>query len=229
MSARARRALLAALILLAATSSAHGQIAVFDASAFVKLASEVRTLEQQLAQAEASLQAMTGGRGMQLLLSGTVRNYLPPDWATMLRATQGASTPYGALSADTQAELHANAVLSSQELGGLSSAGNEQLLASRQSVALLQSIAHAALANSSSRFSELQQLINAIATATDQKASLDLHARIAAEQGMLQNEQTKLQVLYQSALAQRWAGEQRLREQVIVAHGSFALRFEPVP
>ena len=51
----------------------------------------------------------------------------------------------------------------------------------------------------SDRFTSLQQLISAIGGATDQKASLDLNARIAAEQGMLQNEQTKLQVLYQVA------------------------------
>jgi type IV secretion system protein VirB5 len=103
------------------------------------------------------------------------------------------------------------------------------VLAQRQSIALMQAITRAALANSSNRFSALQQLITAIAAAGDQKASLDLNARIAAEQGMLQNEHTKLQVLYQTTVAERWADEQRVREHVIAAHGSFATRFQPAP
>jgi hypothetical protein len=46
---------------------------------------------------------------------------------------------------------------------------------------------------------------------------------------MLQNEQNKLAVLYQGAQAARWAGEERRVEQVVVAHGRFAERFQPVP
>src|SRR2546429_8104657 len=84
--------------------------------------------------------------------------------------------------------------------------------AQRQSAALLEALTHQALANSSSRFAAIQQLIDAIARAGDQKAILDLQARIAAELGMLQNEQTKLQALYQSAEAQQWADAQRLGE-----------------
>ena len=55
-----------------------------------------------------------------------------------------------------------------------------------------------ALEVTSERFASLQQLIDAIPGATDPKAVLDLQARIAAEQAMLQNEQTKLMVLYQA-------------------------------
>ena len=47
----------------------------------------------------------------------------------------------------------------------------------------------------SSRFASIQELIDAIARALDQKGILELAARINAEQGMLQNEQTKLNVL----------------------------------
>ena len=81
-------------------------------------------------------------------------------------------------------------------------------------------MARAALQNSSDRFASLQQLITAIGTAADQKGSLDLTARIAAEEGMLQNEQTKLQSLYQVAQSQEWARAQRAREQAIADQGS---------
>ena len=49
---------------------------------------------------------------------------------------------------------------------------------------------------------------------------MDLQARIAAEQGMLANEQTKLQVLHQAAQAEEWARVQRAREQAIADIGS---------
>jgi type IV secretion system protein VirB5 len=46
---------------------------------------------------------------------------------------------------------------------------------------------------------------------------------------MLQNEQTKLQVLYQLAQSQSAMVAQQAREQIIAGHGSFATRFQPVP
>jgi type IV secretion system protein VirB5 len=98
----------------------------------------------------------------------------------------------------------------------------------RQSIALLQALTQDALSNTSERFSAVQQLINAIPTARDPKGILDLQARIGAEQGMLQNEQNKLQVLFETALSQEWELQQRQREQILAGHGRFATRFEPV-
>lgn len=222
------------LVLLLGAPLAHAQMAVFDAATAVQLIMQVRTLEQQLTTARAQLlqaqslaQSMTGSRGMQGLLGNLVRNYLPADFRSLQRA--GSSTSYGALSADLQSALSALSILSQSQLSGLSTAGSGTIYSRRQSIALQQAIARQALAHSSSNFNSLQQLIDAIGTARDSKASMDLQARIAAEQGMLQNEQTKLQVLYQGALAEQWAGEQRVREQVIAAHGRFDSRFQPVP
>jgi type IV secretion system protein VirB5 len=92
-----------------------------------------------------------------------------------------------------------------------------------------QALSHQALSNSSSRFASLQSLIAAISSASDQKGILDLQARISAELGMLQNEQTKLQILNQSAQAQDALLRQQAWEQVIDGHGRFAARFQPVP
>jgi len=75
----------------------------------------------------------------------------------------------------------------------------------------------------------VQQLIDAIAQAPDQKAILELQARVDAEQGMLQNEQTKQQVLYQGVQAQDWANAQRMRELAVAGHGEFQNRFQPQP
>jgi len=103
------------------------------------------------------------------------------------------------------------------------------LQANRQNVALLQSLSHAALANASGRFGELQQLINTIGIAGDQKAILELQARIAAEGSMLQAEHTKLQTLQQALQGQEWSAAQRSRELAIAGHGQFANRFQPQP
>jgi type IV secretion system protein VirB5 len=111
----------------------------------------------------------------------------------------------------------------------LAPAAGAQLQAERQSVALAQSLSHEALANSSGRFAALQQLINAIGSATDQKSILELEARISAESGMLQNEHTKLATLYQAVAAQQRADAQRLRELAIAGNGQFATRFQPHP
>ena len=46
---------------------------------------------------------------------------------------------------------------------------------------------------------------------------------------MLQNEQTKLQILNQSTEAQESSLDQQAREQVIDGHGRFEARFQPVP
>jgi type IV secretion system protein VirB5 len=222
---------------MAIAPAARAQWAVVDVGAITQLIQEVQTMEQQLAtargqllSAQQSLQAMTGGRGMERLLAGTPRNYLPTNWAQMTGALQGRGTGgYAGLSADVQSAIAANAVLSPQQLAALSSADQRQILAARQWSALQQAVAHEALVNSSGRFAAIQSLIDAIPTAADQKASLDLQARISAELGMLQNEQTKVQVLHQATQAQESVLRQQARELVIAGQGSFATRFQPVP
>jgi type IV secretion system protein VirB5 len=236
MAIRQLRSLLVFAALTAAAPAAHAQFAVIDVASLTQLISQLQALEQQLAtarsqltQAQAEYQSMTGARGMQLLLAGTTRNYLPADWATLQGVLQGSSGAFPALAADLRGAVGSNAVLSGGQLAALSPAAAAQLQAGRHSAALLQSLTHQALANSSARFAALQQLIDAIASAGDQKAILDLQARIGAESGMLQNERIKLQDLYAAAQAEEWAGAQRLRELTVAGHGQFGSRFQAHP
>lgn len=229
--------LLSSALLLVVAPAAHAQFAVIDVASVTQLISEVQQLEQQLAvarnqlvQAQAEFQTMTGNRGMQLLLNGTVRNYLPPDWATVQGALQGvggAASAYPTLAGDLARATSASAVLSSQQLSVLPAGAGQSLRAGRQSAALLQAFTHEALANSSDRFAALQHLIDAIGSTNDQKSVLELQARIAAESGMLQNERTKLQDLYQGVQADQWTNVQRTRELIVAGHGQFSSRFQP--
>lgn len=203
-----------ALGFMAAAPAAHAQFAVIDVAAVTQLVTEVQNLEQaltvarqHLAEAETELRSMTGDRGMEQLLAGVNRNYLPPDWGQLTAAINDTSSAYATLSAAVQQALTEDTVLTAQQLGTLSPDTQRQLAADRGTAALLQAVSRQALANASSRFTDLQQLINTIGTASDQKGILDLNARIGAEQAMLANEQTKLLMLVAAAEAQRWGDE----------------------
>ena len=213
---------------MAIVPAAQAQWAVVDAPAIVQLIQQVQDMEKQLAIASSqlqstqqTLQAMSGDRGMERLLGGTQRNYLPANWTQLTNAVRQGTTGYPGLASDVQGAMAANAVLSPQRLSALSPADQQQVQLARQSAALQQAVAEEALANASGRFASIQSLIAAISTAADQKAILDLQARISAELGMLQNEQTKLQVLYQAMQAQESSIRQQARERVIDGHGRF--------
>jgi type IV secretion system protein VirB5 len=231
-----RLSLLAFPLLLLASVGAHAQFAVIDVASIAQLVQQAQTLAQQLetaraqlAQAQSQYQAMTGNRGMQSLLSGTVRNYLPAQWSQLTGVLQAGGGAYATLAANVQGNVTANSVLTAQQLLAMPAEQQALINSSRDIAALLQGLSQVELANVSGRFASIQQLIDAIPSAGDQKAILDLQARINAEQGMLQNEQTKLQVLYQSVQAQQRVSAQRQHELVIAGYGQFATRFEPSP
>jgi type IV secretion system protein VirB5 len=224
---RSAIALITSAGLLSLSPSANAQWAVIDVASIKQLAMEVTTLEQQLStaqnalsQAQAQYQSLTGGRGMQNLLSGITYNYLPADWSSLVSAINQTSTSYSALSSNIQSNLNANAVLSSRQVATLSPAEASQLQAARLSAATLQALTQQALSTTSSRFASIQQLITAIGSATDAKGALDLQARIQSEQGLLQTEGTKLGVLYQVVQAEELTRKQQARENAIAGIGS---------
>ena len=219
--------LLLAALALGSTVPAQAQFAVIDIASVTQLVNEVRQLEQQVAtaknqllQAQSAYAAITGNRGMQNLLAGTVRNYLPPDWTQLSQVMSGSSTSFPALASSVSSLVTTNAILTPSQVALLSPTQQAALAAARQNPALLASTTRSALTNSSARFADLQTLISTIGSASDEKGSLDLTARITAEQAMLQNESTKLQLLYQVAQSQEWARVQRVREQAIADQGS---------
>ena len=210
-------ALLAMLFLMGSSPSAKAQWAVVDVGAIAQLIQQlakmeqaIQTAENQLAQAQAQYQSMTGNRGMQNLLSGVNRNYLVSDFNQLASA----------LAPGIQSHITTNAVLTPAQVAALSPSEQQQLTNARTNSALLQTASQQAYSNASARFASIQQLINAIPSATDQKGILELQARISVENGMLQNESTKLNVLYQAAQAQEWARRQSASEQIVASVGS---------
>ena len=225
----------ASLLAFAPVGTARAQgIPVIDVASLIQLiqqlqywVQQIQLMKNQVSQLQQSYTAITGPRGMQNLLAGNQRNYLPPDWNQMLAVLDNTTPAYGGLSAQAQTVMNANAVLSSRDVRALSPSQQQILAQGRKAAALLQVMSRAAYQNTSQRFVALQQLINAIGTAQDAKAIQDLQGRIAAEQAMLQNEQTKLQVLYQSAQADQLAQQQRVREESLSGVGSYGAAKHP--
>lgn len=227
MKTRLTRFIVVGMLSLTSIPAAHAQWAVVDVGAIAQLVQQLQTMQRQLDTARDQLaaqrthnNAITGSRGMQLLLRGVDRNYLPQNWAALVAAAQGAQGAYSALTTEIDAATRANAVLSAAQLAALSPRERADVEATRRTTATMQGLARQALQSTSSRFASIEQLIDAIANANDQKAALDLQARIGAEAAMLANEQSKLEVLRQAAHAESEAQRQRLLERAITDIGS---------
>jgi len=206
---------------------ASAQMAVVDVRAIGQLVQQIRTMQQQLdtargqlREAQSSYQAMTGSRGLERLLSAEVRNYLPPDWQSLAAAIDASSPQYGALAHELEQLVRGNAILSETELSRLGVRPQQSIQQERRDVALSQALSRQALGAAGGRFESLRTLIEAIPAATDPKAAMELQARIAAEQAMLANEQSKLAALFETADAERLARAQQRREQALRDLGS---------
>ncbi|MGA3158640.1 MAG: type IV secretion system protein [Steroidobacteraceae bacterium] len=222
-------AALLALISAALVQPCMAQIPVTDLGAIAQLITQVANMENQLVtmrnqlvQAESTLKSMTGSRGMEQLLGGQNRNYLPTDWNSLASVINNSSTAYSALAANLQAIVSGNSVMSTAQISQLGPNERTAVSDARISAATSGAVSRSALADTSSRFDDLQQLISAIGTTTDQKAILELQARINAEQTMISNDQSKLQALYKTTEADEELRKQRVRERAIADVGSFA-------
>src|SRR5512142_1850785 len=94
-SMSARAAAILSVIGLLAAPLARAQFAVIDIGAITQLITEVEILQDQLttarahlAQAQAEYASITGGRGMEQLLTGAPRNYQPTNWADLQAVMQ---------------------------------------------------------------------------------------------------------------------------------------------
>ena len=127
---------------------AQAQLAVIDVGAITQLILEVQQLQQALQvaqntlmQAQQAYAAITGGRGMELLLAGINRNYLPTNWAQLIGAEAGGGGAYGALGGDVAATIQRNALVTPDITANFSAAENAQLNARRGAVALQEALA----------------------------------------------------------------------------------------
>lgn len=213
---------------LGAARPASAQWAVIDVGAIAQLIEQYLTLQEQLTtmrdhlgQARQQYESLTGDRGMQHLLAGVERNYLPATWEALDDALYGRSGGYPAFGRRARGHIEANAVLTPEQLARFSAPDQRHIDELRHSVASRQALSQQTLDTSSDRFASLQALVSAIARADDPKAIMDLQARIQAEQVMLANDQIKGRAISESVEAEQDAERLRRREQAIAGIGSY--------
>ncbi len=191
-----------ALGLAAGVAAAQG-IPVFDSSTYLQALSTVTNTEKMITQGEQqistattqlnSLQKLTNINSVASNLSdSSVRDIMPST-------TMDAGTLFGGdLSKIGSLSSSASSIQSEYTLSGTTSADvayNQALKDATGSAAATAALGENTLAITQTRMAGLTTLQNKLDTATDPKGVMDLHARIAAEQAQLQNDQLKTQAL----------------------------------
>ncbi len=190
---------------------------------------QLEGMMQQYNQAVNTYRSLTGPRGMQNLLpiAMVTRNYLPPDYPTLLGVMNGTSSSYPLLSGQVQSTIRANALLGPAQMSGVSPAAQASLSAARTNAATLSMLSQQTQANASNNFGNVQQLIAQLGSTQDTKASADLAGRIQSEQVATMNNQTKSEALYQTIAAQELVRQVQVQESVVLSLGSFNTRYHP--
>lgn len=155
--------------------------------------SQLEALEEQLATAESQLEAITTARGLAGMLSTEYDNDFDVDYEDFL-------ADYGIKSSDAF-----------DLTGEIAAIYDDQ----NRSPAEWEAKSRKYCEQAVDRFSELQKLINEVNAADDEKHILDLQARIAGEQAMLENETIKLQMMESEAKAQQAMLEQQRKDRLL--------------
>ncbi|ELK4815207.1 P-type DNA transfer protein VirB5 [Pseudomonas aeruginosa] len=200
---------------------AQAQIPVTDgASIAQQIAAQVETIAKwkmqydqmtsQINQMKQQYESLTGSRGLGNILNNpALRDYLPSDWQGVYDAVK--SGGYSGLSGRAQSIYEANKAFDACMVFKLV---DQRTACEVQAVKGAQDKAFAldAYDKAKSRLSQIDQLMAKINDTPDPKAIAELQGRIAAEQAMIQNEQTKLQMYQMVAAAEDRLQEQRQRE-----------------
>lgn len=206
---------------LASSVGAQANIPVIDGAGLIQavqqvthMLDQIQKMQQQLETARQQFDSMNGIRGMADLINDpTARRYLPPSAAAMYQLYDGAAGgQYSGLSGSIAALKQANAVI---DTAGLSQSTATMVDQNRNHVAAMQATAEAAFNAADQRFNTYQSLIQQLQHSPDPKSVMELQARIQAEQVMMQNEQTKLQMMNQLFAARQQALALRASEITI--------------
>ncbi|MFY3137160.1 P-type DNA transfer protein VirB5 [Achromobacter xylosoxidans] len=206
---------------IAASSAAFAQIPVTDGASIAKsVENQIETMAKwkmqydqmvsQIDQMKQQYAAVTGARGMgELFNNPQLRDYLPQDWQGVYDSVK--SGGYAGLSGRAESIYDNNKVYDA--CTGFASK-EQRTNCEAQAVKGAQDKAFAldAYDAAKNRLSQIDQLMRQINQTQDPKAIAELQGRIAAEQAMIQNEQTKLQMYQMVAVAEDRLQEQRQRE-----------------
>jgi len=200
---------------------AKAQIPVTDvASITTQVTNQIETIAKwkmqydqmvsQIDQMKQQYESLTGSRGLgQVMNNPALRDYLPGDWQGVYDAVK--SGGYAGLSGTARTVYDQNKIFD-----GCAHIGNAQQRTECEARAVKpaqdQAFALDAYDKAKSRLNQIDSLMAKINDTPDPKAIAELQGRISAEQAMIQNEQTKLQLYAMAAQAEHRIQQQRARE-----------------
>ncbi|MGM3412458.1 P-type DNA transfer protein VirB5 [Ralstonia sp. R-29] len=200
---KARRALIAlAGAMYLSTANATG-IPVLDVSNLGQAVLMVQNLKAQIDQLKSEYEALTGNRGLGTILNDPrLRSYLPDQWQAVYDHVKS-----GNLQGISNAALQ---IAASEGLTGASTAGQQRYY---DVIAANKAMAMQAYNATLARLNNIQALMQQSNLTQDPAAKADLQNRWSAEYTMVQNEQTRLNLMSQLQQSElRLAEEQRERE-----------------
>jgi len=192
-----------------------GGIPVFDAvqeaNAIQQLTQMIQQLQQmkeQYNKLEDTYNAMTGARPDfgSILNDNKYRSYIPEDYRTAYDTIREQGTTSEVTGAARKAGIDLDVMCKGLTIP-------QQAACKKQvSVAVQDNIfSKKAYESARSRYDRIKELVNKISGTTDQKAILELNARIQAEQAMILNEALKLQIYRMVVESERRVNEQSAR------------------
>lgn len=164
---------------------------------------------QQITQLQAQLDSINGVRNLGRVSDNPMlRNYVPAEAYTFVNAVDGGGYP--ALTGTSRALRDAGMVYNCLDLAGAERTRCQAALAAPyQTKGLLQD----AMRSSAGRLAQIDALMGQINATTDQKAVMEIQARIGAENALLAHEVSQVQLLQGMADSEERIARSRDRER----------------
>lgn len=201
--------------------TANAQIPVTDGASIANsITQQIETMAKwtlqynqmvsQINQMRQQYESLTGSRGLgQIMNDPSLRDYLPSDWQGVYDAVKAGG--YAGLSGRASTIYSQSRVYDSC---AHLTVDDQRMLCEARAVKASQDKAFAleAYDKAEARLNQIDQLMANINDTNDPKAIAELQGRIAAEQAMIHNEQTKLQLYAMVAQAEDRIQQQQQRE-----------------
>ena len=164
---------------------------------------------QQITTLQSQLDSINGARNLGNVFNNpTLKNYVPPEAYTYLNAVN--TSGYSGLNATAKVLRDAGMVYNCMDLTGAARTSCQAALAQPyQQKGLLQD----AMKSAAGRLSQINSLMSEINATSDQKAVLEIQARISAENALLTHEVSQVQMLQGMADSEERIARSRERER----------------
>ena len=170
---------------------------------------EIENQVQQITQLQNQVNSINGMRNLgNVFNSPSLQNYIPPGAYAALNAVN--SSGYSGLTPTAKTLRDAGMIYNCMDLTGALRTNCQATLAQPyQQKGLLQD----AMTAAAGRLGQIQALMNQVNATSDQKAVLEIQARIGAENAMLAHEMSQIQMLQGMADSEERIARSRDRER----------------